>query len=528
MATSPLEGTERPAPQGAADTGPADPAEHIEVSVLVRHSRSDELHERAARLRAGVADERLTREEFVARFGPDAADVDKVRAFAAANDLTVEAVDPARRTIVLSGTVAQFQTAFGVNLRKFSGPSGEFRGRIGSIHLPDELQGVVRAVLGMDSRPQARPHFRRRGGPKHGAVPSATAVSYTPKQVAAFYGFPTEVTGAGECVAIIELGGGYESADLTTYFQANGVSPAPTVVSVGVDGGANAPTGSADGPDGEVDLDIEVVGTVAPGARIAVYFAPNTDQGFIDAVTTAVHDTTNKPSVVSISWGGPESTWTQQSLTALDDALQAAATLGVTVCVASGDNGSSDGESSGDHVDFPASSPHALACGGTSLRASGAQIASETVWNDGSGGGAGGGGVSTVFALPAFQNGLNATRTSEAATPLAMRGVPDVAGDADPQTGYDIRIDGQNTVIGGTSAVAPLWSALIALVNQARGSSAGYVHPQLYASAASFNDITQGNNGDFQATTGWDACTGMGSPKGSAIAALLAAPPSGA
>jgi kumamolisin len=525
MVTSPLPGSERLAPAGASDLGPADPNQQIEISVLLRHAKADELRARTTRLQAGEdVGGPMSRVAFEQTFGADPADIEVVRAFAEANGLSVTAAQPARRTVKLAGSVAQFQSAFHADLRRFSSPRGEFRGRVGAIHVPDELKDVVKAVLGMDDRPQARPHFRvRKGGVRPHA--SAQATSYTPEQVAAFYGFPTGVTGAGECVGIIELGGGYKQADLDTYFQQQGINPAPSVVAVAVDGGSNAPTGQSDGPDGEVDLDIEVVGTVAPGANIAVYFAPNTDQGFIDAVTTAVHDTTNKPSVISISWGGPESSWTQQSLTALDEAFQAAAAMGVTVCVASGDSGSSDG-ASGDNVDFPASSPYALACGGTSLKASGAQIASESVWNDGAQGGAGGGGVSTVFALPTFQQGLSATKTGGAATPLAMRGVPDVAGDADPETGYQIRIDGQDTVIGGTSAVAPLWAALIALINQAKGAPVGYAHAQLYASPPAFNDITRGNNGDFQATPGWDACTGLGSPKGAAIAALLA-PPTG-
>jgi kumamolisin len=524
MVTSPLPGSERPAPSAAQDLGPADPTQQIEISVLVRHANAQALKARAAKLRAGEdVGGPLSREGFEQTFGADPADIQAVRAFALANGLAVTTVHPGRRTVKLSGTVAQFQAVFQTDLRRYSGPRGEFRGRVGVLRLPDALAGIVEAVLGLDTRPQARPHFRQRKG---GVRPrdAAQAVSYSPEQVAALYGFPTGVTGAGECVAIIELGGGYDPTDLATYFQAQGASPAPTVVSVSVDGAANAPGGGVDSADGEVDLDIEVVGTVAPGARIAVYFAPNTDQGFIDAVSTAAHDTTNKPSVISISWGGPESSWTQQSLTALDEALQAAATMGVSVCVASGDNGSSDG-ASGDNVDFPASSPHALACGGTSLRTSGAQISSESVWNDGAQGGAGGGGVSTVFALPTFQQGLSATKTGAASTPLAMRGVPDVAGDADPETGYQVRVDGQDTVVGGTSAVAPLWSGLIALINQAKGSPVGYPHAQLYAAPSVFNDITQGNNGDFQATAGWDACTGLGSPKGAAIAALLGPAP---
>jgi kumamolisin len=322
-------------------------------------------------------------------------------------------------------------------------------------------------------------------------------------------------------VAIIELGGGYTPADLTAYFGALGVRPAPSVTAVSVDQGANSPTGDAGGPDGEVMLDIEVVGAVAPGASIVVYFAPNTDAGFIDAVSTAAHDASHKPSVISISWGGPEASWTAQSRTALDQALQAAAAMGVTVCVASGDSGSSDGVASGDHVDFPASSPYALACGGTSLRAAGGSITAETVWNDGAKGGAGGGGVSTVFPAPAWQKGLTVTTTRGTATPLAMRGVPDVAGDADPETGYTVRIDGTDTVIGGTSAVAPLWAALLAIINGHRGAPVGYIHPNLYGQPAVFRDITEGNNGDYAAVPGWDACTGLGSPLGTAIQTAL-------
>ena len=226
-------------------------------------------------------------------------------------------------------------------------------------------------------------------------------------------------------------------ADLNAYFSGLGIASAPKVVAVSVDHGKNHPTGDPNGPDGEVMLDIEVVGAVAPQANIAVYFAPNTDAGFLDAVTTAIHDATNKPSVISISWGGPESSWTAQSLSAFDDAFQAAAAIGITVCVASGDNGSSDGATDGgDHVDFPASSPHALACGGTRLEAAGGAVSAELVWNDGAQGGAGGGGVSSVFALPAWQDGLHTTKTSGGDAVLNMRGVPDVSGDADPQTGY--------------------------------------------------------------------------------------------
>jgi kumamolisin len=299
-----------------------------------------------------------SREAFADQFGADPADVAAVSTFASSFGLAVVASEPARRTVVLSGTVAQFNAAFGVSLRRIEHPDGTFRGRTGAIELPDELQGVVEAVLGLDDRPQAQPHFRVR--PKAGPA-ADTPTSFSPVQVADLYGFPAG-TGAGETVAIIELGGGFKPKDLATYFAANKISPAPSVTAVSVDQGKNKPSGGADGPDGEVMLDIEVVGCVAPGAKIVVYFTPNTDAGFLDAVTTAIHDTVHKPSVVSISWGGPESSWTAQSQTAFDSAFQAAAVLGVTVTVASGDNGSSDGVSGGgDNVDFPASSPHVLA-----------------------------------------------------------------------------------------------------------------------------------------------------------------------
>jgi kumamolisin len=291
------------------------------------------------------------------------------------------------------------------------------------------------------------------------------------------------------------------------------------VSAVSVDHGRNDATGDPNDHDGKVMLDIEVAGAIAPGANIIVHFAPNTDAGFRDAVSMAVHDAKNKPSVISISWGGPESSWTAQSMTALDEAIQAAATMGITVCVASGDNGSGDGVDDGaDHVDFPASSPHSLGCGGTNLQASGGSITSETVWNDGANGGASGGGVSSFFPLPSYQEGLHVTKTQGGTQPLQMRGVPDVCGDADPQTGYDVRVDGSDTIIGGTSAVAPLWAGLIARINAAKASPVGFINPALYSHPGALRDITHGNNGTFAAAPGWDACTGLGSPNGQKVA----------
>jgi kumamolisin len=303
--------------------------------------------------------------------------------------------------------------------------------------------------------------------------------------VAELYQFPLDVDGKGQTIGILELGGGYRPADLAAYFPSIGVE-APTVVAVSVDKGQNQPT-TPDSADGEVLLDIEVAGAVAPGARIVVYFAPNTSQGFQDALTTAIHDAANQPAVISISWGGPESSWTGQSMTAFDAAARDAALLGVTICAAAGDDGSSDGaDDGGNHVDFPASSPHVLACGGTRLLSTNGAISSETVWNDGEQGGATGGGFSVQFGLPSWQAGAGVKPPSGEG-----RGVPDVCGDADPQSGYEVLVDGSSMAIGGTSAVAPLWSGLVALLNEKLGKPVGFLQPALYKLAAS-------------ATPGWD------------------------
>jgi kumamolisin len=294
------------------------------------------------------------------------------------------------------------------------------------------------------------------------------------------------------------------------------------VAAVSVDHGRNQP-GGPNSADGEVMLDIEVVGGVAPGARIVVYFAPNTDQGFIDAITTAIHDTTNRPSIVSISWGAPEASWTQASAQAMDQAFQAAAALGVTVYCASGDNGANDfpsgpGAQPGNHADFPASSPHVVGCGGSRISVANNAITSEVVWND-PGGGATGGGYSALFPTPTWQ-----AKTIQG----GKRGVPDVSGDASPASGYTVRVDGQNTVFGGTSAVAPLWAGLTALINQKTGRPLGFANPVLYGvstSSGGFQDITQGNNNGFNAAQGWDPCTGLGRPDGAKLLAALAYKP---
>jgi kumamolisin len=347
-----------------------------------------------------------------------------------------------------------------------------------------------------------KPYLRRR---RLGALASAHQVSYTPDQVAALYQFPKVPAGPEQTIAIIELGGGFVPADIHAYFTKLQL-PTPNVSAIMVNGGANAP-GQDEDADGEVMLDILVAAAAysyctGSAANIAVFFAPNNNTGFAAAIKAAAAHPA-KPSVCSISWGGPENRWSAADRAGMESALTSAAHANMTVLAAAGDNGSGDGEI-GHHVDYPASSPQVIGCGGTSLHAAQGAITAESAWHDGSRGGATGGGFSANFPKPAWQVG----NTNQA------RGVPDLAGNADPYTGYVVIVDGQQQVIGGTSAVAPLMSALIAVLCRAKSKRFGFIIPQLYKTPSAFRDITVGNNGAFAASTGWDPTTGLGVPSG--------------
>jgi kumamolisin len=515
-------GSVRSAVTGATATGKTPDDERFEITVRLRPKNP--LSELATANPEGdvLPKDRhyITQEQLASAHGADPQDLSKVAAFAQDYGLAVLESNQARRSVVLSGTASAFGKAFGTSFEQYEHAEGTFRGRTGGLTIPQDLDGIIEGVFGLDDRPQAKPKYQPHQ-PLAGTQPHASPASFTPLQLAQAYHFPPGLDGSGQCIAIIELGGGYRTADLKAYFKNLGL-PVPKVKAVRVDGGKNQPS-TVNSADGEVMLDIEVAAAIAPKAKIVVYFAPNTTQGFLDAITQAMHDTVNKPSVISISWGGPESTWTGQALQQYTQAFQAAAALGISVFCAAGDNGSADGVNDGQqHVDFPASSPYAIGCGGTKLVASGAVISSETVWNEGPNS-ATGGGVSAAFAVPTYQSTVNIPNS---ANPQAGkgRGVPDVSGDADPTSGYQVRVDGQNLVFGGTSAVAPLWAGLTALLNQKLGKPVGFLNPLIYGSLSGkglFNDITQGNNGAYSAAAGWDACTGWGSPIGSKLLTAL-------
>src|SRR6266702_3782478 len=487
----PLPGSERAPLAGAQPAGDLNDSARIEVTLVTR--RREAL---PAEVVTGPAT--LSRAELEARHGADPSDVALIGDVLGRFGIEVTGTDAGARRVTVAGPISAFSQAFGASLRLVSAPhptanggTAEHRYRVGGLHVPAELDGVVLAVLGLDDRPQATPQIRRLPGIAAAAAGATAPTSYTPVQVAQAYNFPAGTDGAGHTIAIIELGGGFGTGELQTYFSGLGIA-APSVTAVGVDGGSNLAGQDPQGADGEVLLDIQVAGAAAPGARQVVYFAPNSDRGFVDAVSTAVHASPTPPAV-SISWRQSEDSWTGQARAALDQAFADAAALGVTVTAAAGDNGSGERVRDGKaHADFPASSPHALACGGTSLR------------------------VNTATGVPGRAGGSH-----------PGRGVPDVAGNADPETGYQVLVDGQPQVVGGTSAVAPLWAALICRLAQATGKSFGLLQPLLYAGVSAgaftvkFRDTTEGNNGAYRAGPGWDACTGLGVPDGAALAARL-------
>ncbi len=426
----------------------------------------------------------LTHDEFNKKYGAIQKDIIQVRKFAKANKLSVVRESASRRSVMLSGTVEDFNRAFQVKLKTYDYPSGTYRGRTGSVKIPEYLAEIVEGVFGLDNRPVAK----RRGPARRGTASSTDgATPFNPDQLAELYDFPADADGGGQTIGIIELGGGYRPHDLQTYFNSLGL-PVPTVIPVSVDGATNSPT-TPDSDDGEGVLDIQVASAVAPGAKIVVYFSTNdrASDGFLDAITKAIHDNENDPSVISISWGGPEDPNATVFQKQFDQALQAAAMLGITVCIASGDDGAADnGPKAWDgkvHVDFPGSSPFALACGGTRLLADGNVITHKSVWNQqnadltmGPNGsfGSGGGGISGAFPLPAYQKGAGLPASLNPAG-YKGRGVPDVTGNGDPDSGYNILVDGHKMAVGGTSAVAPLWAGLIARINQKLGRRVGFI-----------------------------------------------------
>jgi kumamolisin len=530
-----LAGTRRTPLPNSRPAGPVDLRDFASITVRTRSRGDCAALEHRAQVQAllPLAERTyLTHAELEDAYGARAEDLDLIEQLAQQHDLRVTRRSAAARSIVLHGQLGDLTNLFPADLQMYHHSSGTYRGRLGEILMPKVLDGIVTGIFGFDTRPRRR-HTLRAYRARASLDPSngVPATVYAKR-----YDFPETyagrtLDGSAQTIAIIELGGGFRGSDLKVFFQEIGVAE-PRVTRVVVDNAAHAPT-TADSADGEVMLDIEVAGAVVPQAKIVVYFAPNNgDQGFIDGISAAVHDSERKPGVISISWGSPESTTDQQGIAAFHEVFVAAATLGITVCVASGDHGTAD-EDAADwdgkiHVDHPAVDDFVIGCGGTQIDSNDQDV----VWNDGtslgtgaSGGGgwAGGGGISQVFAVPNYQQGAHLPLSIVSRT--AGRGVPDIAMSA---THYFTRVDGEEGAAGGTSAVAPLMSALIAKLNQAMQKNVGFLNPLLYANAGEVtHDVTSGTNAitntvqGYSAGPGWDACSGLGTPIGTAILGKL-------
>ncbi|MFB7909680.1 protease pro-enzyme activation domain-containing protein [Kitasatospora sp. NPDC056076] len=461
----------------------------------------------------------LTPEQFSARYAPTQQAVDQVKAYLTAQGLTVGDVSANRQVVNAHGTTAQVSQAFGTHESSYLDPQQQrtFFANDGAASIPAELASVVQGLSGLDN------HAVRKGriAAPHSVTPNAataTPKGMAPAQYRGAYNLDkTGADGTGTTVALWEFDG-YKSSDLTTYDSQYGLT-GPAVTTVPVDG-ANYDSSPGQG-EGEVELDSEIVRGAAPKATQLLYEAPNSDQGEIDMANKIVAD--NKVSVISISWGTCEPDTTASSMTAVDNAFKQAAAQGISVFSASGDDGSKDCTRSASgasvtSVDFPASSPHQTGVGGTNLQVTGGNgYSSESAWSTA------GGGVSTVFGKPSWQTGTGIGGT--------MRTVPDVASNADPQSGFAIYTGGGWNVYGGTSAAAPLWAGYAAQVNQkakAAGQPAlGEANPKLYAVANSssygstFHDVTTGANQDFSAGTGYDQVTGWGTPVADALTTAL-------
>jgi kumamolisin len=441
-----------------------------------------------------------------------------VRRFARSRGFRVDQVDLVKRTMHLTGPASSLAQAFGVNRVRLRRGDTTWDSFTGYLYLPRELAGAVIGVLGFDGSPE----LRRRPQQLATTAPKPK-VSYTAPEVAELYRFPTGLDGRGQNVGVIALGGGYLTSDMRHYFRALDL-PLPRIRSQSVVGAKNKPRGSTAQYDGEVTGDIQTVGAIAPRARITVYFAPNTPRGFFEAVAAAVHDPRARNTVISISWGQAEVHWRKSLLRAFNEVLLEAAVLGITVCCSSGDQGSfADAFDRMPHVNFPGSSPFVLSCGGTTLVGKRTRIGSERVWHNVTG--ASGGGVSEIFPRPHWQAGFRVPSTSKG---YRGRGVPDVASNADPLTGYRVYVHGGWGVGAGTSASSPLWAGLVARINQHAGSAVGLPTPYLYREfdrlvrAGAVVPVTRGNNGLYHARKGWSCCTGAGSPRGDKLARAFA------
>jgi kumamolisin len=470
----------------------------------------------------------LGHDEYVYQFGAVKDEVILVADWAVDNDLTVVEANINTATVKLSGTADKFNNIFNITLETVTNETRTYIKHDGDITVPTEIDAVVQSVLGLDNTVQFT-HNAILDPNYQPAIDPNVIASPTPVDLALAYKFPRApggdlVQGKGACVAIIELGGGWTTQNLTSTFGRIS-QPNPIVVDVSVDGGVN--DGGADvGSSGEVMLDIYCVGAVAPAAKIAMYFAPNSFQGFIDTITTPTNDTVNNPSVISVSWGTTDSNWAfYGSIDPFETALQAATVKGITVFIAAGDYGVRAISGGSTYtVQYPGTSPYCVCAGGTVISINNDYtIASEVPWGTSGGSYAAGGGVSTIFSVPTWQTGFSTKLyPGGAVSSLTGRGIPDVSAMATGYTFYYGAANYTGTFLG-TSATAPLLAGMMARLNSMSQKRIGFVNSDWYSvRTTAFNDQTTGDNHGgntvgYMATTGWDAASGLGTPIGTEL-----------
>jgi kumamolisin len=520
--------------------------EIIRVTVVVRSGASEESRRNAMRdlvSQAPLRRRHMDAKEFARIHGARREDLAMIERFAENSGLQIIESSPAKRCVVLSGSVAAFNRSFGVECTAHQFQGQTYRSYQGKIRVPAFLEGVTTAVFGLDNRMLMSHHAF--------AHAHLAAAHVAPKDVIKAYNFPIGVKGKGQRIAIVELGGGFYKSDIAAYFKALGLRK-PKISVVEIDGQKNDPSSvtsikemldamgvspgqqssANDSADDrarkikalwtiETTLDIELAGSFANAAEIVVYFAPNNSQGKYQALTTALHSKKHPPTLISCSWGATEDSLPLDFVHALDQIFQDAALRGVTVCFSSGDRGDDSDKDGKPRVHFPASSPHVISCGGTHWNVSSKRL-NEVVWSETlpTCVAQSGGGVSKAFDQPVWQSSASV----ESQTGRNGRGVPDVSGKADMAAGYSMIVGGYNVTMGGTSAVAPMWTGLIARLNQELGHNVGYLSPYLYRDVctSAFHDITEGSNGThYKAGPGWDPCTGLGTPHGKKLLAAL-------
>jgi subtilase family serine protease len=465
----------------------------------------------------------LTPEEFKNQFGPTEATVSSVKNFLTSKGFKVEDISPNNAFISVSGTTGKMEDAFGVTINNYKNTKGEtYYANAAAPSIPAEFTGVITGVEGLNNEahythPKIRkpsPQVKNKPAAVAPRVGSGPAGGYTPAELKGAYDVnplaSAGYTGSGQTVAVMELDG-YKASNITQYSNYYGLgSPAPTNVYV------DSYNGAAGQGEVEVELDIEVINAMAPKAQVVVYEAPNTDKGLIDNYQKIASD--NKAKSISVSWGLGEQHLASSTMNSLHTIFQQYATQGQSIFAASGDNGAYDSGGSTLEVDSPANDPYVTGVGGTHLNLSGPSYSSESIWSNSSNKTGGGGGLSKVYALPSFQSGPGVQNSYS----NGKRQVPDISADADPSTGYSIYSQGSWTVVGGTSAAAPLWAGIAALNNQYAAANGkgnlGQANPTLYKmfnttqTYTAYHDVTSGNNLYYPATAGFDMASGIGTP----------------